>query len=187
MNTFSGSKRIPPIVALVNKPDTRYYGVDPRGLAQVVLGVAHVPSLLPEAGAKFAQGLGGKLGPVAGAARIYVSGFTATASSNENPLIRDPSAHSTQRGDGPSAFRRLLCRRGLCDQRLVNERVRRAATSALVMLPLAYAAGSIFSWCATAPRLQYAAARMAWRSWLFSSTRICRTVAASPASPAHHA
>lgn len=103
-------RRILPLVTLVNKLDTRCYGVDPRGLALNVSGVAHVVCLSPEAGAEVAHRLGGKLGSVAGAARIYAPKFTATASSNENLLICDPSAHSTQRGNGLGAFRRLLCR-----------------------------------------------------------------------------
>ena len=76
----SCGKRILPVVALVNKPDTSYFGVDPRELAQAVRGVAHVPCLSPKAGAEVAKRLGGTLGPVAGAPRIYVFGFAATTS-----------------------------------------------------------------------------------------------------------
>jgi len=47
------SDRRLPVIVLGNKPNSRYYGVDPRGLAEAVGGLAHVACLTPEAVAAF--------------------------------------------------------------------------------------------------------------------------------------
>jgi hypothetical protein len=104
-------KRALPIIALANKPNSRYYGVDPRGLAEAVRGLAHVACLAPDLASDVTRRFGKTLSPVQGAARIYAPGFTATASPKENPLIRDPAAHSTQLDQGAGGFRRSICRR----------------------------------------------------------------------------
>lgn len=104
-------KRTLPVIALANKPNSRYYGVDPRGLAEAVRGMAHVACVAPDLVSDVTHRLGKGLGPVQGAARIYQPGFTATAIPKDNPLIRDSTAPSAQRDDDPGGFRRLVCRR----------------------------------------------------------------------------
>lgn len=99
-----------PIIALTNRPNTRFFGVDPAGLAMAVRGLAHVACLSPEVADELAARLGPHLGVVPGAARIYGAGAPITASSGHHPLVRHH--HS---GDNASAhagaFRRQLCQR----------------------------------------------------------------------------
>lgn len=104
-------KRTLPVIALANKPNSRYYGVDPRGLAQAVRGLAHVACLAPDLVSDVTHRLGKHLAPVQGAARIYGPGFTKAAIPKDNPLLRDPAAPSTRRDNDPGGFRRLVCRR----------------------------------------------------------------------------
>ena len=104
-----------PVIALANKPGSRYYGIDPRGLAEAVRGLAHVACLPPEAVTAVRDQFGRHLAPVPGAVRIYMPGFSAGSGANDHPLIRNqPPADAD--GDAtldPGAFRRLVCRR-LC-------------------------------------------------------------------------
>ncbi|MBA2961046.1 MULTISPECIES: hypothetical protein [Ramlibacter] len=105
-----------PVVVLANKPNTRYYGADPRGIAEAARGLAHVVCLAPEAFATFTQTVDRKLAPVQGAVRIYKPGFTAAADGKDHPLLRpEPSRPGAGALDGepdpngPAVFRRLLC------------------------------------------------------------------------------
>ena len=111
------AQRALPLVVLANKPNSRYYGADPRGLAEAARGLAHVACLSPEAVAAFAARFGRRLSPVQGAVRVYMPGFAAQDEANEHVLI-DPgaSAADARAGEptGPGAFRRLLCQR-LCE------------------------------------------------------------------------
>jgi hypothetical protein len=103
-------ERTLPIVALGNKGQSRYYGVDPGGLAESLRGMAHVVCLSPPIVAALRREFGPALAPVAGAARIYRPGFQAGADPREHPLVRNlamPDGSSPP----PAAFRRLLCQR----------------------------------------------------------------------------
>jgi hypothetical protein len=100
--------RLLPVIALVNRPNSRYYGVDPRGLSEAVRGLAHVACLAPDIAAEARMRLGKKFGPVPGAARIYAPNFTKEAVPGDHPLIRFPSSSSSDSGN-PGAVRRLLC------------------------------------------------------------------------------
>lgn len=104
-----------PVIALANKPGSRYYGVDPRGLAEALRGLAHVACLAPEAVTAARNQLGQRFAPMAGAVRVYAPGFTPDAEARDHPLIRQPAPHATSAGEesakDPNAFRRLVCRR----------------------------------------------------------------------------
>ena len=101
-----------PVIALANKPGSRYYGVDPRGLAEAVRGLAHVTCIAPALVHVLAGRLTRSLVPVPGAARIYRAGFTQASGSADHPLIRDPA--KGEAGTDQGGFRRLLCRR-ICE------------------------------------------------------------------------
>lgn len=109
-NHVLSTKRSLPVIALANKPNSRFYGVDPRGLAEAVRGLAHVACLTPQAAASVADRLGPDFGVVAGAARIYEPGFSTTAAAYEHPLVRDIRA-ADAKSDDAGAFRRLLCQK----------------------------------------------------------------------------
>lgn len=101
-----------PVILLGNKPNSRYYGVDPRGLAESVCGLAHVVCLTPEGIAAFAEKFGRGLAPAAASVRIYMPGFGAAATSRDHPWMR-PAA-SSEPGEAAAdagAFRRFVCRR----------------------------------------------------------------------------
>jgi hypothetical protein len=104
-----------PVIALANKPGTRYYGIDPRGLAESVRGLAHVACVAPDAVAEIAHRFGRRFAPVAGAVRLYVPGFTAEDEARDHPLIRQVQPpKDAGDGDAPAdhaAFRRYVCRR----------------------------------------------------------------------------
>jgi hypothetical protein len=100
-----------PVIALTHKPQSRYYGVDPRGLAQVVRGLAHVACLTPELATGVGQRLGRPLAPVPGIARIYGRGFSADAAPADHPSVRPPVHQDASREEDPGALRRLICRR----------------------------------------------------------------------------
>lgn len=99
-----------PIIALANRPGTRFYGVDPAGLAMAVRGLAHVACLSPEMSAEMATQLGPHLSVVPGAARIYGAGVPVTASSHNHPLVRNHHAGGSSPANA-GAFRRQLCQR----------------------------------------------------------------------------
>ena len=108
-HVLSGKRRLP-VIALANKPNSRFYGVDPRGLAEAVRGLAHVACLTPELAPDVAQQLGHEFGIVPGAARIYAPGFAANSQSRDHPLVRDSRAAGL-RSEDAGAFRRLLCQK----------------------------------------------------------------------------
>ncbi len=99
-----------PIIALANRPDTRFFGVDPAGLATAVRGLAHVACLAPDVADEVAVQLGSRLGVVPGAARIYGAGHAITASPQYHPLIRNHHA-SDNSAARAGMFRRVLCQR----------------------------------------------------------------------------
>lgn len=101
-----------PVIVLGNKPNSRYYGVDPRGLAEAVGGLAHVACLTPEGITAFAERFGRKLAPVAASVRVYMPGFSESAESRDHPWLR-PAAGAEPGETAPDAagFRRFVCRR----------------------------------------------------------------------------
>lgn len=109
-HVLSGTRTLP-VIALANKPNSRYYGVDPHGLAEAVRGLAHVACVAPDVAAAVKGRLGESFGLVAGAARIYAPRFDANATVAENPLIRNSAPVSASAAPDAGAFRRLLCRR----------------------------------------------------------------------------
>jgi hypothetical protein len=102
-----------PIVVLANKPGTRYYGIDPRGIAESLQGLAHVVCLAPDALAELTDRFGQRLAPVPAAVRIYLPGFAPEHASGQHPIIRprakaedaDPAVNEA------TAFRRYVCQR----------------------------------------------------------------------------
>ena len=101
-----------PVIALTNKPNTRYYGVDPNGLAQAVRGLAHVARVDPSVSPQVKDRLGTEFGLVAGAARIYAPRFQPDAPVPDHPLVRNNSnAGGAGQPEDAGAFRRLLIRR----------------------------------------------------------------------------
>jgi hypothetical protein len=104
-------KRALPVIALTNKPDSRYYGVDPRGLSEAVRGVAHVACLTPAMAADASRRLGKHLAPVPGAPRIYGMNFNPAAIPKDHPIIRPRVAAMAADVKDPGALRRLLCQR----------------------------------------------------------------------------
>ena len=111
---LASSARRLPVIALMNKPGSRYYGVDPRGLAEAVRGLAHVTCIASEMADVLAGRLPKPLAAVPGAARIYQPGFQASAPRTDHPLVRNPSRTGPADVVDQGAFRRLLCRR-ICD------------------------------------------------------------------------
>ena len=101
------SERQLPVIALTTSPRSRFYGVDPRGLAEAVRGLAHVACLAPDLASEVVLRFGKDFGLVHGAARIYAAGFNPDAFVQDHPLIRDTSLRATD----PGAFRRLLCQK----------------------------------------------------------------------------
>jgi hypothetical protein len=104
-------QRTLPIIALTNKPDSRYFGVDPHGLAEAVRGMAHVVCLSPDLASSAAQRLGKNLVPVAGAPRIYATHFRPDAHPRDHPILRPHAQPLAAKAVHPGALRRLLCRR----------------------------------------------------------------------------
>lgn len=99
-----------PVIALANRPETRFYGVDPRGLATAVRGLAHVICLDPHIALEVADRLGPRLGIVPGAARIYSAHVPIDENTQDHPLVRNTRAVGNAQ-DSAGAFRRLLCQR----------------------------------------------------------------------------
>ena len=102
-----------PVIALVNRPQSRYYGVDPDGLAENLRGLAHVACVASHLSDDVADRLGQDFAVVHGAARIYAPGFHANAASSAHPLVKDSSAPPVGQPVDPGAFRRLL-RKKIC-------------------------------------------------------------------------
>ncbi len=103
-------QRTLPVIALANRPETRFYGVDPRGLATAVRGLAHVICLDPYIALEVADRLSPRLGVVPGAARIYSAKVPVEESALNHPLVRNTRAVGNAQ-DSAGAFRRLLCQR----------------------------------------------------------------------------
>jgi len=99
-----------PVIALANRPETRFYGVDPRGLATAVRGLAHVICLDPYIALEVADRLGPRLGVVPGAARIYSANVPVEEDAQNHPLVRNARSVGNAQ-DSAGAFRRLLCQR----------------------------------------------------------------------------
>jgi hypothetical protein len=102
--------RMLPIIVLASKGTSRYYGVDPRGLAEAVCGLAHVVCLPPGPVLAFAERFGRSLAPLGAAVRIYMPGFQPTAASRDHPFIRPATAHGESAAED-GAFRRFVCKR----------------------------------------------------------------------------
>ena len=111
---LAGDRRLP-VIVLGNKLNSRYFGVDPRGLAEAVCGLAHVVCLRPEAIALFTEQFGRRLAPVPASVRVYMPGFGAAAEPSDHPWIRPPaSAAPSEQVPDAAAFRRFVCRR-ICE------------------------------------------------------------------------
>ena len=100
-----------PVIALSNNAHSRYFGVDPRGLAEAVRGLAHVACISPDATGIVTQTLGPHFGPDTGAARIYAPGFNALAAQGDHPLVRPARGPPDVPLGDPGSFRRLLVQR----------------------------------------------------------------------------
>lgn len=105
-HVLSAERRLP-VIALTTSPRSRFYGVDPRGLAEAVRGLAHVACLKPDVAGEVSVRFGKDFRLVHGAARVYAAGFSANSALPNHPLIRDTSVRATD----PGAFRRLLCQK----------------------------------------------------------------------------
>ncbi len=109
-------QRTLPVIALVSRPNSRYYGVDPRGLAEAVSGLAHVACFSRQMAAGLTDLLGPGLGLVHGAARIYAPAFNAPGMSAspdtvDHPLVRELTPQGDSQAQDPGAFRRQLVRK----------------------------------------------------------------------------
>lgn len=118
MGHVQSAQRRLPVLALCHQPRSRYYGVDPQALATAVRGIAHVACLTTATSEAVAAQWGSEVSPVAGAARLYLPGFSAGGAvglteAQLAPLWRDTSASGAARRDDPGAYRRHLVRR-LC-------------------------------------------------------------------------
>ena len=100
-----------PIVALTNTPRSRYFGVDPRGLAEAVRGLAHVACVSPEMAVEVKAQLGPGFSLSPGAARIYAPKFQLSDGPLKHPLVRDNRPQGEARTEDPGAFRRRLCQK----------------------------------------------------------------------------
>jgi hypothetical protein len=102
-----------PVIALVNRPQSRYYGVDPQGLAENLRGMAHVACVAPHLCDDIEHRLGHSFRVEHGAARIYAAGFNVNADPRAHPLIKDSSSTDGTQPKDPASFRRLL-RKKIC-------------------------------------------------------------------------
>jgi hypothetical protein len=102
-----------PVIALVNRPQSHYYGVDPDGLAENLRGMAHVACVASHLSQNVAERLGHDFAVVHGAARIYAPGFYPQAAASAHPLVRDVTVPAANQPSDAGAFRRLL-RRKIC-------------------------------------------------------------------------
>lgn len=108
-----------PVIALVNRPQSRFYGVDPDGLAENLRGLAHVACIAPHLAADMADRIGPDFAVMQGAARIYGPGFRTSANVAAHPLIKDTSRPAAGSSPDPGAFRRLL-RRKICELSVIQ-------------------------------------------------------------------
>ncbi len=119
-----------PVIALVNRPQSHYYGVDPKGLAENLRGLAHVTCVAQHLEAEIGSRFGSEFSVEQGAARIYTGGFNLNADRRSHPLVRDASPRGAERAADPGAFRRLL-RRKICAMSVdaVDRSVQNTATA----------------------------------------------------------
>ena len=109
-HVLSGARTLP-IIALSHGAHSRYYGVDPRALAEALSGLAHVVCLSPAVASLVSERLGKALAPDSGAARIYAPGFDMADSPDDHPLIKAVELRVGQARKDPGALRRLLVQR----------------------------------------------------------------------------
>ena len=111
-----------PIIALVNRPQSHYYGVDPDGLAENLRGLAHVACIASHLSQQVNARLGPDFSVLHGAARIFAPGFipnsdpnteTGAAARNAHPLVKDATPTGNANPQDAGAFRKLL-RRKIC-------------------------------------------------------------------------
>jgi hypothetical protein len=102
-----------PVIALVNRAQSHYYGVDPHGLAENLRGLAHVACVASHLSQDANERLGQDFAVVHGAARIFAPGFHRAAAASSHPLLRDVAVPSATEPQDAGAFRRLL-RRKIC-------------------------------------------------------------------------
>ena len=100
-----------PVIALTNKARSQHYGVDPRGLAEAVRGLAHVTCISSELAPVVARTLGQGFAIAHGSARIYSAGFHPEAAVQDHPLMRPVRPGGEPTTEDPGAFRRALCRK----------------------------------------------------------------------------
>lgn len=79
MASVSSAARKLPVLLLAAKGDSKFYGADPRVLAQSVAGLAHVACLAAPALRAWVRMCGRACSPVPGAVRIYLPGFAPGA------------------------------------------------------------------------------------------------------------
>ncbi len=97
-----------PVIALVNRPQSRSYGVDPDGLAENLRGLAHVACVAPHLADDIAARIGPDFCVIPGAARIFGAGSQSSANPESHPLLQDVARPGTNKAADPGAFRRLL-------------------------------------------------------------------------------
>lgn len=101
-----------PVIALTSKGDSRYFGVDPRALAEAVRGLAHVACLTPTWAQAAGDRFGARLAPLPGVPRIYAPGFMPEDEPRMHPHMRlAPRTDSDAPGSDTAAMKRLLSRR----------------------------------------------------------------------------
>ena len=104
-------QRALPVIALTNKARSQHYGVDPRGLAEAVRGLAHVTCISSELAPMVARKWGQGFAIAHGTARIYSAGFHLEAAAQDHPLMRPARPNGEPSTEDPGAFRRALCRK----------------------------------------------------------------------------
>ena len=112
----AAQRRRLPLLLLAAKGESKYYGADPRVLAEAVRGLAHVACLAAPALRTVSAAWGRALAPVPGAVRIYVPG----APLQPEAARCHPTVHPAREATAPDGarrpagdFRRQLLRR-LC-------------------------------------------------------------------------
>jgi hypothetical protein len=110
------------LVTLASKGMSRYYGVDPRLLAQTVKGLAHVACLSPAAVQHWIRRFGRSAAPAAGLVRIYVPGVPVDADGSAHPTFQPPDSRGAGPGDAHQpSFRQQLVR-AICAASVSHER-----------------------------------------------------------------
>lgn len=118
-NHLLAHDRTLPVIALVNRPQSRFYGVDPDGLAENLRGLAHVACIASHLATDLADRVGPDFAVMQGAARIYGPGFQTRANAGSHPLINDTSRSAAGPSPDPGAFRRLLSKK-ICELSVVR-------------------------------------------------------------------